>query len=396
MKKAVFAIFFLVIIIVSIKHRERVRGYLAEEKYYKILEKVHIIKRCYQPMQDFKEVFLQEGFDYKALDEQVTADGLVKLAHMKNSLDYKIPTITHHIYFTSNSKILNDFYLEKMKANFSKLNAVSGNWQHYIWTNKQEIFLDELRDIPGVMVREVLELKEHILYPSVLEALNKGQVSRAYFAEASDILRFILVQKFGGVYHDMDYEIYNAEALSNMMKNFDFIGGRELYKEESYYGSAFFAAKANHPVLNDVVEKKHRNSMIMNAPNYIKYPCYSNDLVYFNSPPLLTLAYFNKNNIEGNEDIILPAWMVFNVDFARYKNKTCHYSLITRDEFKRNNKNLSALVAGYTNHLTIIDNAENIYYKNNTEFPIIGADMFCGNWYDNKNNYKNKYHWIWE
>jgi hypothetical protein len=193
----------------------------------------------------------------------------------------------------------------------------------------------------------------------------------------------MVVQKFGGIYNDMDYEIYNAKALYNLMRKFDFIGGRELAKIESYIGNSFIASKANHHILNDVVIRMYNNISGLNGCNYLKYPCNLYDKIYFNGIPLLTFAYFSKNNQEGNNDVILPPWMVFNVGFARFKNKTCIYEDIKADDFNKNNQNLDQLILEFNGQIKDGDSSnDNIYYnlKDHDYFEIIGADMFCGGW----------------
>lgn len=384
-KKFIISFILILIAIVSIKHNHKIKTYFVEEKYYKVLAQLNLIKRCFQPMQNFQDVFIQEGIEYNKANEAVVLDGLNKLkSNLQEGSDLKIPAITHHIYFSSNIKKLNDFYIAKMTANFEKLNALESRWKHYIWTNNPEIFPQEIIHFKGVEIKDINELNGHILYQNLIYVLNKGVNSRAYFAEGSDILRFMVVNQFGGIYQDMDYEIYNAKALESLMKKFDFIGGRENNNSESYYGSAFFAAKANHPILNNAIEMKYRNLDDKKMPEYIKYPCYSNDLIYFNSPPLLTVAYFNRNNIDGNSDIILPSWMIFNNIFARFKNKTCAYNDIKKEEFEYNNQNLKKLMIEFKS-----------LNKEDSKFDIIGADMFCGNWYDDQHNSKTQYRWNW-
>ncbi len=170
----------------------------------------------------------------------------------------------------------------------------------------------------------------------------------------------------------------------------------------SYYGNAFIAAKPNHPIMLKALAINERNYIKTNAPDYIKYPCKESVRIYYNGPPLLSIAYFLQNNINGNSDIILPSWMIFNAHFARFKNKICTYTKITKTEFNDNNNHLSSLLKNYTIN-TEIEGGEstdpalqNIYYNTNyrKDFPIIGADMFCGNWIIG-NKFKRNYYWNW-
>ena len=372
--------------------------------FYETLIKTHIIKRCYEKNYDFNEIFNQENLDYALEDKKVTTASLEKLLNTNPDVQnhFKIPLITHHIYFTSSSNPikLNDFYIEKMKLNFSKLNLEAKSWKHYIWTNNPHIIPEQLLNIHGVEIKQIADIKKHALYNELEEITNKGDSNKAYFAEAADLLRLIAIEIFGGIYNDMDYEIYNAKALTNLMTKFDFIGGREMSTIKSFYGNSFIAAKPEHPILIESLKLNFRNHQKENAPEYIKYPCKESTRIYFNGPPLITIAYFLKNNINDNIDIILPSWMIFNADFAHFKNKTCDYKNISKTIFINNDLKLSKLLEEHRFSIQTEDNEneyiQNIYYNNkyNKDFPIIGADMFCGNWIIG-NQFKRNYYWFW-
>jgi hypothetical protein len=376
-----------------------------KDYFYESLINLNIVKRCFDKSSSFSEIFASEGLNYELYDRSVTKASLTKLLDIETSPNaLKIPLITHHIYLTStNTPIpLNDFYIEKIRANFAKLNALSNDWQHFIWTNNPEIIPKELKSILGVQIKQPEELVKHSLFKELADIINKGEVHRPYFAEGADLLRLMCVQTFGGIYNDMDYEIYDANSLFNLMKRFDFIGGREMSALNSYYGNAFIAAKANHPVMLKATEMNTRNYAKIDAPDYIKYPCKESARIYFNGPPLITIAYFLKNNIDGNSDIILPSWMIFNAHFARFKNKICNYKEITKEEFIDNNNHLNNLLKEYSINAKTeggesMDPAlQNIYYNTNyrDNLPIIGADMFCGNWIIG-NKFKRNYFWNW-
>lgn len=365
---------------------------------YQALVDLRILKPCYNPNKNFIEIFRQQGFDYEKIDQEISFTSLKKLSETTES-DLKIPTISHHIYFAQDlkPKPLLDFYIKKMAENFTKLNNVNQNWQHYIWTNNENIFPEHIRKFKNVMVRDILELKDHALYPYLMEVIKKGDKNKAYFMEASDVLRLMLLQRFGGIYQDMDYEIYNAKALLSLMKKFDFIGAREFPELRSYYGNSVIISKANHPIINEALDRlKQYNIDKINIPDYIKYPCNLYDKLYLNSPPLVTLSYFSKNNIENNDDIILPSWMLLNVNFARFKNGDCDYAKINQEGFENNNQKLEDLITKYTAQIVRKESSNsegNIYhnYKDGANFDIIGADMFCGTWVDKK--VPKNYYW---
>ncbi|MCT4635667.1 MAG: hypothetical protein N4A31_05455 [Rickettsiales bacterium] len=424
----------------------KVKGYIPKDAFYQGLVKLDVAKQCYNAYKTMLEVFNQEGLDYKKENEKIIASSLVKLLDQNAEISEipKIPSVTHKVFFISlkSPPVLNDFYIEEMKVNFSKLNSLGHDWQHNIWTNKADFIPEEIRNIKGVRIRDVEEFKDSQLYEILLEILDKGQDIKPHLAEASDLIRLMVLQKFGGIYSDMDYEIYNPKALYELMQKFDFIGGREKQTEFSYYGNAFIAAKPNHPVINEALRMSLRNRVVnLERPIYIEYPCKGYDKLYFNGPPLLTIAYFRKNNIDSNNDVILPPWMIYNLNFARFKNgisysneedsnlsffervkrmfrinvakdinKVCNYSRITKDHFNLNNQNLDQLIIDFTDNITIEDVQKyyeiddnmisedyknNIYYniQNRRDFDIIGADMFCGSWTFGGKVFRRKYYW---
>ncbi len=395
MKKSILIIFCLLSVILLI-------GNNFKDYFYKAIIELGVMKPCYRADKDYLEIFRQEGLDYLALDKQVTADGLKKLANIVKSDALKIPTISHHIYLTSEDRPnqLNAFYIEKLKASFNKLNKDSQDWQHYIWTNKSQIFPQEIIQIKGVQIKQLEEFKDHVLYQKLLDYVQKGNEITPYLAGGSDLLRLMALQKFGGMYNDMDYEIYNPKALNELFKSFDYVGGRETTKEFAFYGNAFIASKPKHPIIEEALRRTLRNEMAKEVPGYIKYPCSEHARIYANGPALLTMSYFVNNNIIGNVDIILPTYMIMNATFARFKNIDCNYNSVTKEVFNERENNLEKLLQIYpinTKEEGVDDS--NIYYsiRDRKNYPIIGSDMFCGGWSASSKLIKKRiYYWSWK
>ena len=382
----------LITIVFGVFKAKKVKKFFVEERYRSVISAIPFTNKCYSPQPDLLFVMEQNDINYKNSDQEVVKDSLHKLMNLSDKDSFKIPSITHHVYFTydDNPIKLKDFFVEKMKANYSKLNNVKEDWNHYIWTNNINLFPDEIKNINGVKIMDLSEFKEHKLYSHLLAAINKGNKLRAYYMEASDMLRLMVLQKFGGIYNDMDYEIYNAIELTKLMKNFDFIGGREPLGEYSYYGNAFMAAKPEHPVINYAVGKLIDYDQ-GNLPKYMQYPCNLFEKLYFTSPPLLTISYLKENNLGGNSDVILPAWMIYNVDFARHKNDGCAFANMSAEEFRIKNNLLNDLIEEFTisSQKKTSNDMIDIYYssdgeKNRMLFPVIGADMFCASWYESR------------
>ena len=368
-------------LIFAVAKRKKIKRYFVEEKIHNSLMKYNLLKKCYNPGTDFEEIFAQEGFDYDKLNQEAIANTLSKMLdqNFKAAALPKIPTITHKMYFTSNKNhvVLNDFYIEEMRVTYNKLNDLGRNWQHNIWVNQANLIPEDIRSIKGVQVRNVAELKDHPSYNTILNLLDKGRDKKPYLAQAADLFRLIVVQKFGGIYSDMDYELYNPKALFELMERFDFMVARERWTKNSYYGNAFIAAKPNHPILNEALKmslRNYNNKKDQATPDYIKYPCNGFDELYFNGPPLVTIAYFSKNNINGNTDAILPSWMIFNVSFIRHKYQTMDLYSVTKNAFHQENKTTDKLLAQFIIDPQIIDAhqhdllvgsklSDNIYYN---------------------------------
>ena len=372
------------------------RPYVSRNIFVSAMTSLKIMKKCYKTNRDILEMFKQEGFDYLIEDKKVTDSGIKKLDKKTPlSSKLKIPLVSHHVYFTSEKKPkrLNDYFESKLITSFVKLNKVSNNWKHFIWTNNLEIFSSRIKDIKGVEIRSIEEFHDDPLYPYLKKALKNGQELRPYFSEGSDLMRFLALNKFGGMYNDMDYEIFNPEEMHKLFFQYDFVGAREIAGEISYYASAFIAAKPGHPILQEIIKKDLRNYKLEAVPDYVKYHCTEIDRIYSNAPPLVTMSYFRKNNIEGNNDIILPSWMIMNATFARYKNIDCDFDSVTKEEFNNRENNLASLLNNYVKEVKEEGGEDsNIYYniKNREDYPVIGADMFCGGWLVNGKKMKQK------
>ncbi len=83
--------------------------------------------------------------------------------------------------------------------------------------------------------------------------------------------------------------------------------------------------------------------------------------------------------------------MIFNVGFARQKNGGCAYANMSEESFKKSNEILDSLIERYKiDSEKNLDIAEDkIYFnldgvKNRHLYPVIGADMFCASWYENR------------
>lgn len=106
-------------------------------------------------------------------------------------------------------------------------------WECKIWTDK---------DIPS------LDLVNQEFYN---EETNYGA--------KSDILRYELLYKFGGVYLDVDMIV--QKPLDNLNNSYEFYTGLEPSNTDCILGNAIIASVPGHPILKDCIEtiKDHRH-----------------------------------------------------------------------------------------------------------------------------------------
>jgi mannosyltransferase OCH1-like enzyme len=295
-------------------------------------------------------------------------DKLEKLDSFKGE-DYKIPAIEHAVFFTSNSspKELKDEYVQKLSDTAKRLKAVNPNFRHILWTNNPDIRDIEsvqkiLKEVPNLEIKTIYEFADHPLQQNLSTLIEKGQQDSRAFVEASDIARVMVAQKYGGVYHDLDYEIFDAQAMVSYMKSFNYFNGREEHNRyDSFSGNAFIATAPHHPVIEKAAQLIKRNlDKGPDAPKYIHEPLNKFDSVICTTgPSVLNIAYHLEGNKHGNNDMMFPGNVLYNADFARDKSSDKLLKPLPVTDFE------------------------------GIEVKTVGGDMFLGGW-GNSPEYANR------
>ena len=207
---------------------------------------------------------------------------------LKNSADVKkdikksIPHIFHNIYFTSkdNPKEIKDSDVEIIKNNVLKTMLAFPDREYILWTDDNNI-QDTIRNIEGLKIENIYGISDNDLNSELSEKIVSED-----FGMASDILRAVLIKKYGGTYLDLDYAIYNYSLLRDFINSYTLILGKDSLGKE-YFGNAFIAASPNHSVLINYVNKIKNNLSMPDpkdksnacvvekwdgVPEYVKYP----------------------------------------------------------------------------------------------------------------------------
>lgn len=289
------------------------------------------------------ESWEQEGFDQLATGESISQEELFSrisvnsfhnIENIEQRLEsgvslrdiaYKIPANTHSVWISSFQQTtanMKQIYIEKYKRSVERINLEDPNFKHYIWANNPVTIPDEIKNLPGVEVMDVSCFEGHKLMENVHQLITAKD-----YVKASDVIRILALDELGGVYHDFDYEIYDAKELIKYMKFSSFFNG----EEQNYYtmGNAFIASRAKHPVMTEMIGVMDRNLNDPDErPEYVSHPYRDFDRTLIETGPrALTVSYikYKIKNIDKSDDtLLLPRGVIYNKDYARseYNRRT--------------------------------------------------------------------------
>jgi len=201
---------------------------------------------------------------YKLFRRLYEKNNLSKVAPQKEP---KIPKIIHIVWL--NGKIEDKSVPQELKKYIITWIDKHPDWQCKLWTDA---------DVAK------MTLDNQDLYDN---ATN--------FGIKSDILKYELVYRYGGVYADTDFEC--LRPLDHLHHCYDFyVGIQPLDTQYLQLGAALFAAKPGHPILKHVIDT-------------MKESYYTHKGAPAKTGPIhFTRAFFDiAEKIEGTVDIAFPA-----------------------------------------------------------------------------------------
>ncbi len=265
----------------------------------------------------YSEVMGQENITYSIFQENNIDPN--KLPIYDSSKELKIPAIIHFVWLTSEKKPkeINEIDLNHIINSLKTLKKSPLNWQYILWTNNESLIPETINSLAPyeIEVKNIHNLKNFELINDIGNMIKNNS-----FSEASDLVRYLALQEYGGVYSDTDTEIF--KDISHLLQQFDFFGSehRFYYYELHEKGfdtlaSAFLGAKKAHPVISKTVELIHRNLHSKELPNYVKNACSVHNRIWVSTGPMvLTIAYLNEGNKEGYNNVIFD---------SKYFNQRC-------------------------------------------------------------------------
>jgi mannosyltransferase OCH1-like enzyme len=197
----------------------------------------------------------------------------------------KIPKIIHQIW-------IGDEFPEELKGFQQSIKDFHPDWHYQLWTQ------DDI---------------EHLNF------VNKDLINLAQNpAEKSDLMRYELLYKFGGVYLDADCQMLQPLDMLHYMYDF-YIGIQPLDTGIVQLGIGVIGSKPQHPILKKCIELVGRN--------YLN-PQLSDCLTARTGPIHFTrifVKYANKNN---TLDIALPAHYFYPLGSTKTQLHNDHWRSI--------------------------------------------------------------------
>ncbi|GAO98807.1 glycosyltransferase sugar-binding region containing DXD motif protein [Caedimonas varicaedens] len=270
-----------------------------------------------EEISDGKDFFEQRNRLY-------TENNLEKLFFLNRYVDeeipYKIPQIFHTIWVTSLIEPIEvpTEYLQ-WAEHAVKSNPLSEGWKHFLWIKNRDLlphtvkYLEENNSPLQIKSYDELDLS-----PRDAEILAQ-YIRECKMGKSSDFLRYLILEKIGGVYKDTDYIVEQSCTVLN--KVYDFYAGVEPMS--AFIGNALIAAKPHHPILQYTLQMIVRNHE-GKAPAYIKtIPSKSGfKTILETGPSIFSVAFYKTAGQDENIDVVFPPMMLYPTPIPSYPQKT--------------------------------------------------------------------------
>lgn len=196
----------------------------------------------------------------------------------------KIPKIIHQTWKTENVPWKWKLYQKKVKQ-------LHPDWEYRLWTDKNNM--------------EFVKLN----YPDFFDIFRNfpKNIMRA------DVIRYLIMDKIGGLYLDLDYEMIKTFDFKNVSIVLPLNRSKKFGDNENSLGNCIFASVANHPFWKDVIDYLTKNQIIVSE--YIQ-------VLDATGPGFLTKIFYENQY----ENIYTPDRMVFHPPVPA--NKKEYYEIL--------------------------------------------------------------------
>lgn len=218
-----------------------------------------------------------------------------------------IPHIIHFIWLKG--KEFNSGYIQSWAQHHPEFTI-------YLWTD-----FDELPENlpPNTTIKNSEEIAREVNSQAshITQLYHESEIPGI----KSDILRYIVLYKYGGIYADInDFECFRP--ITPLTYQYKFIAGIETCHADKDDGllinNAFIASQPQHPILHRVLQALNTPRTISQHPERLDdYVCELSGPILFR---MITLGYFIDPTIPNkSRDILLPAVYLYPACFYQVK-----------------------------------------------------------------------------
>lgn len=244
-------------------------------------------------VKEFEKIFTKQGDNqilygfFKNLYEKYSP------AQVKATQYAKIPKIIHHIWMGSKMRMEDEPLYQSWRT-------YHPDWTFIFWTdnrfnyNKGDTVVHSFAQLNDVLEKDKNQPKLIVVDITHLQFDNRIYFDRAInYGERSDILRYEIVNKIGGLYVDCDFECYKSHEILHYVYDF-YTGIQPLDTNSVQLGSALFGAIAKHPILETCVQN-------------IKNMQHIQQIIVKTGPLYFTKIFYMVAGKKGYKDIAFPA-----------------------------------------------------------------------------------------
>jgi mannosyltransferase OCH1-like enzyme len=230
----------------------------------------------------YKEKTQKEFFPFfKRVYEENHPDHLIDLQDGES-----IPKIIHQIWLGGSFP---EKYFQFQKTWIEK----HPDWEYKLWTEE---------DLPN------FKLKNQ-------KAFNRAK----NYGEKANIWRYEILERFGGLYVDTDYEC--LKPFDEFIKKYTFFSGMCSLDRQALVSNALIACTAHHPIISSCVEKTNR----LKWKNADKHQFYKNGIFFFER-----IIFEESQKLSGEElkrVIAFPPSVFYPGSKSNTSPKSCSYAI---------------------------------------------------------------------
>ncbi|MSO14249.1 glycosyltransferase [Rickettsiales endosymbiont of Trichoplax sp. H2] len=267
--------------------------------------------RCISSLKE--EVFY--NFNYKLWSPRFILDKKYKHLTAEVQTELKIPHFIHHIWLThrDNPREIREQDYQNSLATLEIFKHSTIEWNHIVWTNDKSLIPQTIQKYSGtkIEVRSINNYTHELKFLSLINIL----IEKHQWGKSTDILRYSIVEHFGGVYADLNF-IFHRDISEECYKYNFFI----MSSSGTYLENYFFAATASHPIINKSLMLAYRN--IVMPPKYISSIANQDDSIVTDiaTASTLTWAYYQEANKLNNTDVAYPSLRSWPPSEPRYSS----------------------------------------------------------------------------